>query len=178
MAENPFAASGPVGRMKRSVEIGVDVETDHVRFPLDGVNMKVARKALARPKFEDGGQVASWSRGAGTMQGAVDRSGFLADIFHDVDLATLRPTGRGNVFAQHPERGPHPLSFWDFYACLETAVGLREKILRFEAGGGVVARDAVSGGIRFLLCGDDEIAFFDVGVFLEVRVGLEFVVAP
>ncbi len=84
----------------------------------------------------------------------------------------------GKVLAQHPERGPHSLPFWDFDARLDAAVGLGEEALCFEAGGSVVARYAVSPRIGFFLRGDNEISFFDVGVFGAVGVGLEFVIAP
>ena len=66
----------------------------------------------------------------------------------------------------------------NFDAGFDAAVGLGEQALRFEAGGSVVAGDAIGSGVGFFLRGDDEISFFDVGVFGAVGVGLEFMVAP
>src|SRR5580658_5393442 len=178
MIENPFAAGGPIGLTEGGVEIGVDVEADGVGGPFDGVEMEIGGKVLARGKSENRGQVSRGSGGAGAMQGAVNGAWFLADVFHDVDLAAFRPARRGDVLAQHPECGPYSLPFGDFYSRLEAAVGLCKKILRFETGGGVFARYAVGAGVGFFLRGDYEISFFDVCVFFAVGVGLEFVVAP
>ena len=108
----------------------------------------------------------------------MEGGGFLADVFHDVDFAALGPADGGNVFAEHPEGGPHALAFRDFDAGFDAAVGLGEEALRFQAGGSVFARDAIGGRVGFFLRGDDEIALFDVGVFGAIGVGLEFVVAP
>src|SRR4029077_2048529 len=112
-----------------------------------GIQMEVVRKILASGQTEDGGEIARWPHSAWAMQGAVNGAGFLADIFHDVDLAALWPAGRGDIFAEHPERGPHSLPFWDFDSRFEAAVGLREEALSLEAGGGVLTRQAVRSGV-------------------------------
>jgi len=51
--ENPFSAGGPVERAEGRVEIGVDVETDCVGFPLDGVEMEIGGKVLAGRKSKN-----------------------------------------------------------------------------------------------------------------------------
>jgi hypothetical protein len=178
MIENPFAAGGPIGLTEGGVEIGVDVEADGVGGPFDGVEVKVIGEILACGKSKDRGQVAGVCGGAGAVQRTVDFVGLLADVFHDVDFAALGPADGGNVFSEHPERGPNSLPFRDFDAGLEAAVGLDEQALCLEAGGGVLAGYPVGAGVGFFLRGDDEISFFDSHVFLAIRVGLEFVVAP
>ena len=91
------------------------------------------------------GQLRAWA-----MQRTVNGARLFADVFHDVDLAALRPTDSGNIFAKHPERGPHALPFRNFDARFEAAVRLREEALCLEARGGVVTRYAVGAGVRFL----------------------------
>src|ERR1051326_579774 len=59
--------------------------------------------------------------------------GLAADVLHDVDLAAARPTDRGDVVAEHPERRPHTLSAGNANASLEPAVGLGEEPLRLDA---------------------------------------------
>jgi hypothetical protein len=70
------------------------------------------------------------------------------------------------------------LAFRDLNARFETAEGLREEALRFQARGCVFAGDVIGAFVVFLASGDDEIAVFDAGVLRAVCVGLEFVVAP
>src|ERR1700722_19214038 len=178
MIENPFTASGPVGGAEGGVEIGVDVEADDVGGPFDSEDVEVVGEVLASGEGENRGEVAGVRGGARAVQGAVEFAGFLADVFHNVDFTALGPAYGGDVFSEHPEGGPHALAFGDFDAGFDATVGLGEEALRFQAGGSVVAGDAVGGGVDFLLRGDDEIAFFDVGVFGAVGIGLEFVIAP
>jgi len=70
------------------------------------------------------------------------------------------------------------LAVRDFDAGLEAAESLCVEALRFEASGSVSAGDVVGAFVIFFACGDDEIAVFDVSVFLTICVGLEFVVTP
>src|ERR1043166_3276585 len=74
------------------------------------------------------------ARIARAVKGAV-RDGRLApDILHDIDFAALRPTGRIDVHAEHPEGGPESLAAWDTNPCLEAAVRLREESPGLEPG--------------------------------------------
>ena len=126
MVENPLAARGPLRGVEGGVEIRINVKADDVWFPLDGIKMEVVREALAGGQAKDSGEIASWSLCTWAVQGTMNGAGFLADIFHDVDLSALRPTGRGDVFAEHPERGPHSLPFWNSDTRLEATVSLGE----------------------------------------------------
>jgi hypothetical protein len=140
--------------------------------------MKIVGELFVAGKTENRGQITGGGGGAWAVQGTVDGGGFLADVFHDVDFAALRPARCRDVLAEHPERGPHALAFRNFYAGFDAAVSLNEETLRFEACGSVVACYAVGAGEGFFLRGDYEISFFDAGIFFAIRVGLEFLVAP
>jgi hypothetical protein len=62
------------------------------------------------------------------MNGSMDHRRLLADIFHDVDLATRRPLLLVDVVAQHPERRPHSLSARNLDSGFEAAIGLRKLV--------------------------------------------------
>src|SRR5438105_15668430 len=67
----------------------------------------------------------------------------------------------------------------NFDTRLEAAIGLAEEALRFQASGGVIPRCAITAGISGLMhCGDDQTAALQLCVLREIRVALEFVVAP
>src|SRR6266481_2212033 len=178
MVKNPDAACRPLRRGERGVEIGVDIEADRVGFPFDGVKMKVVGETLARGKLENGSKVTCAAGSAGAMQGTVNGGGFLADIFHDVDLAALGPAHGRDVLAEHPQRGPHSLPCRDFDSCLEAAISLREEALRFEACGRVSARHAVGAGVVLFLRRDYQIPFFSIRVLKATGVVLELLIAP
>src|SRR5947208_6041905 len=147
MIEAPGASSGPLGLRERRVQIRIDVEADGPGLPLNGVEMKIIGEILAGGKAEGRAGIARLGDGAGAVERAVNRAGLLADIFHDVDFAALGPADRTDVIPKHPEGGPHSLSRGNFNARLETAIRLAEEALRFQTGGGVIARRAVAAGI-------------------------------
>ena len=89
--ENPGAASGPLGLIESGVEIGVEIEADGATLPFDGVKVKVIGEILACRPAEPRGGVARSAGSARAMERTVDRARLLADIFHDVDFAALRP---------------------------------------------------------------------------------------
>src|SRR6266478_1221758 len=102
----------------------------------------------------------------------------MPDIFHDVDLAAFWPTVFRNVIAEHPERRPNTLTFWDLDARFEPAIRLGEKILCLKSRGSVVASDAIRASEFFLLSGDNQIAVLDFHVLRARSVSLEFLIAP
>src|ERR1051326_8178552 len=91
------------------------------------------------------------------MNSAVNCGRLFADVFHDVDLAAVGPADLVDVFAEHPERRPDSLPARNLDAGFETSIGLSEFALRFEAGRGVIARDAIRTCVLLLQSGDDEI---------------------
>src|SRR5208282_1333865 len=107
MIENPDAARGPLRRSECGVEIRIDEKAHRAGLPLDGVKVKVVCEVLVCGETERSHVVACAVRGARAMQRTLDGTGFLANIFHDVDLAALGPACSGNVFSEHPEGGPH-----------------------------------------------------------------------
>src|SRR5436190_17935407 len=83
-------------------------------------------------------------------------AGLLADVFHDVDFAALGPADGRYVISQHPESRPHSLPCRNFDAGFKAAIGLDEKSLRLEPGGGVVVCNAVGARDVLFLRSDDE----------------------
>ena len=83
----------------------------------------------------------------------------LADIFHDVNLATSGPVDGINVCAQHPERGPDALSTGNLDARFHAAIGPRPFALGEQPRRGVTVA-AVA--LRFGL--DDQLSAHDAGV--------------
>ena len=140
--------------------------------------MKAFGKVFAAGKFGGSGEVGGGSVGERAVDGAVNDVGLFADIFHDVDLAALRPADGVDVVAEHPERRPDALALRDFDAGFEAAESLREEPLSFQARGSVFAGDVITAFVIFFARGDDEIAVFDVRVLGAVGVGLEFVDCP
>src|SRR5882672_4660152 len=131
--ENPGAAGGPLRRVECGAESGVDVKADSARYPFGRVEVKVIGKFLAGGQAEGRGGVARLADGARAMQRSVDGARLLADVFHDVDFAALRPADGADVIAKHPESGPHSLPRRSLDAGFEAAIGLAEKALSFEA---------------------------------------------
>ena len=112
------------------------------------------------------------------MQRTVHHSRFLADIFHDVYFAALRPAVRGDVLSQHPERGPHSLPSGNLDPRFKAAVGLREEALRFQASRSIVTGNSICASERFFLRGYDEIAALKLCVDGAIRVRFELLIAP
>src|SRR5437899_948134 len=149
----------------------VYVPANRSRLPLDGVDVKRVGKRARRQVV----RAADASR-AGVPRAvycAVHPARFLADLLHDVDLAARGPADGGDVVAQHPERGPQPLSARYLNTGLDATVLPRAQTLGLESGRGVPA-----GGERLPAGLDDEVARIDVRVLDPVGVELELAVPP
>src|ERR1700730_6115794 len=140
--------------------------------------MKVVGEILAGGKSERRREAAGRAGRAWTVQGTMNCSRFLADVFHDVDFAALGPANRTEIVAQGPKARPQPLPCGYFYAGLEPAINLAESSLGLQTRRGVVAGYAIRGRVRLLLCGNDQVAGLDLRVLRAIRVVLKFVVAP
>ena len=105
------------------------------------------------------------------MQRAVDARGFLADKFHDVNLAAARPAELRAVLAEHPDGRPDAFALGDFGARLDAAVLPGGLAARGEAGGGVFHGRMIHGREMFLPAFDDQMAILDAGVF-QARLGV------
>src|ERR1700761_1752221 len=155
MVVDPLRALRQIGRSASFVEMVVDVETNCLRLPLDCVDVKIVGVL-----YFTGERVELSDALVTTVSRAVDRTvdeiGLLADVFHDVDLAALRPLNFLDIGAEHPEGRPQALSAGNLNARLETSISLREFALRLEARGGIVARDLVCAGVFFRESFDDE----------------------
>src|SRR5947207_9650886 len=74
-----------------------------------------------------------------SMKSAMNNRRLLADIFHDVDLATVGPVRGRDVRTQQPKCRPDALAMWNPDSCLKPAIGLAEFILSEQPGRSVVA---------------------------------------
>ena len=156
----------------------VDVEANLGGFPFNSVGVEAFGEVFAAGEAGRSGEIGGGAVGKRAVDRAVDDVRLLADVFHDVDLAALGPADRMNVVAEHPESGPDPLPLGNFDAGFETAEGLGEEALRFQARGSVLASDVIRAFVIFFARGDDEIAVLDAGIYGAVGVGFELVVAP
>src|SRR6266851_7965583 len=112
------------------------------------------------------------------MKRAVNYGRFLADVFHNVDLAASGPAGGTDIVAQHPKRRPDTLSIRNLEPRLKPSIGLRELIPGEQPCRSVIAGDVIRPRERFLYCFDHQQATLDVRVDRAVGISLEFVVTP
>src|SRR5256712_5211410 len=147
------------------VEGIVDVPANRILLPLDGVHVKgVGERARAHVICAAD---ALRTGVPGAVHRAVHPAGLLADVLHDVDLAARGPADRGDVVAQHPERGPQPLTARYLNTGLDATVLPRAQALGLEPGRRVFAvRERLVTGL------DDEVARVDVRVLDAVGVEL------
>ena len=172
---DPLRIGREIGWGALDDEVIVEEEFDVVRGPLDGVDVKGVVDGFAggeREFFGDAFRAAV----AGAVEGAVHGVG-RADGFEDVDLATGGPVIGLVIVSEEPEGGPDAFAGGELDASLETSVFLGEVILRVDAGGGVVAGDAVGAGEILFSGGDDEVAVSLLDVGGAGGVGFELVVA-
>src|SRR4051794_37919264 len=64
----------------------------------------------------------------------------LTDVFHNIDLATFRPTYGVNIIAEHPESRPYALPERNLHPCFDLAVFESVFPLRLYAGGSEIFR--------------------------------------
>src|ERR1700716_3818880 len=102
----------------------------------------------------------------------------LADVFHNVDFATLRPANRADIFSQQPKRGPYALSCRQLDARFEPPVRLREQSFRLQPRRGVLEFRAVWTGIWLLPRCNHQLPVINSSILRAVRVVLEFTIAP
>src|SRR5947207_12020104 len=112
------------------------------------------------------------------MKSAMNNRRLLADIFHDVDLATLGPARCIDVLTQQPICRPDALAVRSPDSGFKPSIGLAEFILSEQPGRSVVASCVVSAGKSFLDRIDDERAVLHMRVCCAARIGFEFVVTP
>src|SRR6267143_992593 len=133
------------GGIKLLLSIDADVVDEHLLWENGGVVRRAGPRA-ANGDVEDNEEGVIENPGAaggplrrvecGVESGVdvkADSARLLADVFHDVDFAALRPADGADVIAKHPESGPHSLPRASLDAGFEAAIGLAEKALSFEA---------------------------------------------
>ena len=112
------------------------------------------------------------------MKSAMNDRRLLADIFHDVDLAAVRPVSSIDVVTQHPKCRPDTLAVRNLNSRFKPSVSLAELILGEQSCRSVIASYVIRAGESFLNCFDYELATVLIRVYGSTRIGLEFVVAP
>lgn len=112
------------------------------------------------------------------MQSAVSDRRFLTDIFHDVDLAAVRPASGVDVVTQHPKCRPDPLAVRDLDSRVKPSVGLAELVLSEQSCRTVIAGYVVRPGKGFFERFNYQPAILDIRVCSAARVGFQFVVTP
>src|SRR6266702_3010052 len=168
MIEHPVLLGNAAGRL-RFVKHVIDIKTNDPRLPFHGKAFALGKRV--RP--------SQWIC-AGVLwpvQAAVNLPRLMPHVFHDVDLAALRPAHFANVIAKHPERRPNSLSLWNPNARLKAPVLLLKILLRVDAFRGVLARYAVWSSESLLASRDYEVPFFDMRVLRPSGVVLQFLVA-
>src|SRR5438270_733830 len=80
----------------------VHEEMNPVGAPIDGEDVIGIVKVLPAGERVRGGDSAATAV-TGAVNGALDRAGRAALIFHDVDLAAVGPADGADVGAEHPE---------------------------------------------------------------------------
>src|SRR5207237_4010146 len=108
LVENRFPIALYVLASDQEVPDAIDGELHVQRIPFDGESVKAVRRSI-------GWQHLLVGEGSLTgVSGSVDRGdadrGCAPAIVHDVQLAALRPWNGWVTTAQHPERGPQPLT--------------------------------------------------------------------
>src|SRR5689334_1329096 len=106
--------------------------------------MKVRRKgSLRRQRIRS--PDSGCARIAGAMHRPVNNLRLAPDVLHDVNFTAARPTDRGNVCSQHPERRPDALAKGNLETRFDPAISPRSLAERFQTRRGVFAA-----GIIFL----------------------------
>ena len=121
------------------------------------------------------------------MQRAGDIVLIVAPVFHNVDFTAGGPAGCtktlslpisagfGNIFTEHPDRGPGPWALRQFGAHFNTAIGKR--VFRIESCRGVLLGHTLIGVTLFF--GDYfQGAVTDIGVCGTICVVLDLTVIP
>src|SRR5947207_4131329 len=112
-----------------------------------------------------------------SMKSAMNNRRLLADIFHDVDLATLGPARCIDVRTQQPKCRPDALAIRNPNSCFKPSIGLAEFILSEQPGRSVVATNFVRAGESLLYRIGDQRTILKVRVCCAARTGLECAVA-
>src|SRR5262245_57979979 len=112
------------------------------------------------------------------MKRAMNGRRFSADVLHDVDLATVGPMNRVDIFTQHPKCRPDTLAKGNLDSRFEPTVLLTELLFGEQPGRSIVPRYLVGTSESFFHYCDNQRAILDVGVDSTTGVSLEFVVAP
>src|ERR1051325_1592283 len=169
MVEDPW----PRHRARRNalVQGAVDIPADRVQLPLDREHVKRVREG---PPCEVVGAGDTIRTGAAcTGHCAVPGRGLLSDVLHDVDLAAPGPADPPDVEAQHPERGPQPLSSRNLNARLDAAEPQSPQTLGLEA-----RRRVRAVAERLLPRLDYQIAVLEVCILDPIGIVLELGISP
>ena len=153
----------------RRVEYAVDVPPYLVRFPFDGVHVKVIGEAGASQRIGPAGKGIVGPAAAVVNRAAHRRC--RVRRLHDVDLAAGRPAAVDVGLGQHPERRPHAAAGRELRPHLDAPVQKRLLVLGIDT-----SRSIIRATERLGLAGDDQVAARHTHVLRAVV--LQFVVSP
>ena len=136
VVEYPVAPRRDFRLGDREVAIVVDIPGDTVPFPLDAEKVEsLVEAAISQHElFPDRGA----PRVSRPVKRALRYARILPAVFHDVDLAALRPADHVDIGAKQPEGRPDPLPHRQADPRLEPPARLREAPLRLDAPGRVL----------------------------------------
>src|SRR5688572_19595884 len=109
------------------------------------------------------------------MDSSMDTIRFLPDVFHDVNFARARPACLIEIFTEHSEGGPDPLSVWELHTCFDASISPCMQPLSLDARGRIWA----STKCCFLFtCFDHQHSILDTYIFRSICIGLPFLIPP
>src|SRR5205814_5639347 len=111
-----------IGRSTRLVQKSIYVEAHDVRFPLDREDMEIIKELLTVGQ-RVGRTHAARTRVTWSMKSSMNNRWLLADVFHDVDLATVGPARGIDVLTQQPKCRPDALAVRNPDSCLKPSIG-------------------------------------------------------
>src|SRR2546423_266921 len=139
----------------RLIQKSIYVKAYDVSFPLDREGMEIIRELLTVGQGVRRTHAAR-TRVAWSMKSAMNNGRLLADVFHDVDLATVGPVRGIDVRTQQPKCRPDALAIWNPDSCLKPSISLAEFILSEQPGRSIVATNFVRAGESFLYRIEDQ----------------------
>ena len=181
--ERPNSVTGQTGRRGGEILNVVQIPFDLVGGPLNGEDVEVvAKHSSTRQSIGSTHARTTVVGSCAAGMRAVNRAVIgalvtgLADVLHDVYLATGGPAHAVNVCAEHPERRPDALSTGNFNPRLHAAISPGPFTLGQHSGRGVTARDAVGPGEVLLLGFNDQLAVDNPCIVRAAGIGLKFVI--
>src|SRR5713101_6247218 len=101
MIEDPGFTRRKISGCAGLVQVAINVEANGRGFPFDSKDVEIVGEFVGRQGVAPAQSV--FSPVAGAVNGAMNLVWLLSNVFHDVDLAAVRPVDGADVVAEHPE---------------------------------------------------------------------------